>query len=151
MSLLQKLASDSAVLTTAGSSFHHCGARTERSCDFEDSPTSPRPWVQGPCSPITLLDISSRSLSRFFLRRVKLKAPDFLGLFRSISERLRSLAWRGGGGGGGGKWDSSPLGIRWFTSEYLKNLKRISHWRQEIGTAERWNISIYFYPISRYI
>ena len=38
MSRLQKLASDSAVLTSAGSSFHHCGPRTEKSCDFADRP-----------------------------------------------------------------------------------------------------------------
>ena len=30
--------SDSAVLTSAGSSFHHCGPRTEKSCDLADGP-----------------------------------------------------------------------------------------------------------------
>ena len=30
--------SDSAVLTSAGSSFHHGGAKTEKSCDFDDQP-----------------------------------------------------------------------------------------------------------------
>ena len=30
--------SDSSVLTSAGSSFHHCGAKTEKSCDFDDQP-----------------------------------------------------------------------------------------------------------------
>ena len=34
LSLLWKMASDSAVLTLVGSSFHHWGARTEKSCDF---------------------------------------------------------------------------------------------------------------------
>ena len=28
--------SDSAVLTSAGSSFHHCGAKTEKRCHFDD-------------------------------------------------------------------------------------------------------------------
>ena len=37
MSLLRKLLSDSAVLTSAGSSFH-CGPRIEKSCDFADRP-----------------------------------------------------------------------------------------------------------------
>ena len=27
---------DSAVLTSAGSSYHHCGVKTEKSCDFDD-------------------------------------------------------------------------------------------------------------------
>ena len=31
---LEKLVSDFAFLTSAGSSFHHCGAKTEMSCDF---------------------------------------------------------------------------------------------------------------------
>ena len=30
--------SDSAVLTSAGSSFLHCGPKTEKSCDFADGP-----------------------------------------------------------------------------------------------------------------
>ena len=36
MSLLRKLVSDSGVLTSAGSSFHHCGAKTQKSCDFNE-------------------------------------------------------------------------------------------------------------------
>jgi len=35
-SLLQKLVSESAILTSAESSFHHCGARTERSWDWRN-------------------------------------------------------------------------------------------------------------------
>ena len=38
LSLLPKLVSESAVLTSAGSSFQHCGDKTERSCDFDDRP-----------------------------------------------------------------------------------------------------------------
>ena len=38
VSLLRKLVSDSAILTSGGSSFHHCGPRTEKSCDFADRP-----------------------------------------------------------------------------------------------------------------
>ena len=30
--------SDSAVLTSAGSSFHHCGPKIEKSCDLADRP-----------------------------------------------------------------------------------------------------------------
>ena len=30
--------SDSAVLTSAGSSFHHCGPKIEKSCDLADQP-----------------------------------------------------------------------------------------------------------------
>ena len=37
MSLLQKLVSDSAI-RSAGSSFHHCGPKMEKSCDFADPP-----------------------------------------------------------------------------------------------------------------
>ena len=29
---------DSAILTSAGSSFHHCGPKTEKSCDSDDRP-----------------------------------------------------------------------------------------------------------------
>ena len=35
LNLLQKLVRDSVVLTSAGSSFHHCSAETEESCDFD--------------------------------------------------------------------------------------------------------------------
>ena len=39
LSLLRKLVSDSAILTLAGSSCHHCGPKTEKSCfDFADRP-----------------------------------------------------------------------------------------------------------------
>ena len=37
-SLLRELLRDSAALTSAGSTFHHCGANAEKSCDFEDGP-----------------------------------------------------------------------------------------------------------------
>ena len=36
LSLLRKLVSDSAIMTSGGSSFHHCGPKTEKSCDFAD-------------------------------------------------------------------------------------------------------------------
>jgi len=36
LSLLRKLESDFAVLTSAGSSFHHYSARTEKSWDLEE-------------------------------------------------------------------------------------------------------------------
>ena len=36
LSLLQKMESDSAVLTLVGSSFHHWGNKTEKSCDFAE-------------------------------------------------------------------------------------------------------------------
>ena len=38
LSLLWKQVSVSAVLTSAGSSFHHCGAKTEKSCEFDLQP-----------------------------------------------------------------------------------------------------------------
>ena len=38
MSRLQKLVSDSPVLTSAGSSFNHCGPKIEKSCDLGDRP-----------------------------------------------------------------------------------------------------------------
>ena len=34
LSLLWKMESDSTVLTLVGSSFHHLGAKTEKSCNF---------------------------------------------------------------------------------------------------------------------
>ena len=38
LSLFRKILSDSAVLRTAGSSFHHWGPKTEKSWDFADRP-----------------------------------------------------------------------------------------------------------------
>ena len=45
---LWRLVSDSAVLTSAGSSFHHCGAKTVKSWDFDNRPYLTRPQLPVP-------------------------------------------------------------------------------------------------------
>ena len=87
-SLRRKMGSDSAVLTSVGSSFHHCGARTEKRCDRVDRPE--RPLRRGNQSPqgTTMYPQHNVSRSRFWEIAFR-----FRGTFFSVKTWQCHVSW----------------------------------------------------------